>query len=114
MGKSITFATPMREWPRVSLESRLHGGRSSVVEPQIVVLVVVGSNPIVHPQEFPLSYLYGRGFLFSSLGPIPPRLPKAISTLSQRFALQIGVVKRYTRKPNETRIAVDSIGMVLK
>ncbi len=27
----------------------LHGGCSSVVERQIVVLVVAGSNPVIHP-----------------------------------------------------------------
>jgi hypothetical protein len=26
-----------------------HGGRSSMVEPQIVVLVVAGSSPVGHP-----------------------------------------------------------------
>ena len=32
-----------------ALRCKLDGGRSSAVEPRIVVPVVVGSNPIVHP-----------------------------------------------------------------
>ena len=45
-----------------------NGGRSSAVEPRIVVPVVVGSNPIVHPVPFRESH--GRGhFLYISLAP---------------------------------------------
>jgi hypothetical protein len=32
-----------------NLKSRTHGGRSSMVEPQVVVLVVAGSSPVGHP-----------------------------------------------------------------
>jgi hypothetical protein len=31
------------------------GGRSSMVEPQIVVLVVAGSSPVGHPHRFAIS-----------------------------------------------------------
>lgn len=34
----------------------IHGGCSSVVERQIVDLVVVGSNPITHPFTFMFNY----------------------------------------------------------
>ena len=30
----------------------IHGGCSSVVESQIVDLVVAGSNPVIHPKSF--------------------------------------------------------------
>jgi hypothetical protein len=30
------------------------GGRSSMVEPQIVVLVVAGSSPVGHPSQTPM------------------------------------------------------------
>ncbi len=34
---------------------RLTGGRSSMVEPQIVILVVAGSSPVGHPiPSFPI------------------------------------------------------------
>ena len=35
----------------------LGGGRSSMVEPQIVILVVAGSNPVGHP-TFPLPFRF--------------------------------------------------------
>ena len=35
-----------------ALRCKLDGGRSSAVEPRIVVPVVVGSNPIVHLAPF--------------------------------------------------------------
>ena len=36
------------------------GGRSSMVEPQIVILVVAGSNPVDHP-IFPVGFPHGIG-----------------------------------------------------
>ena len=35
-----------------------HGGRSSMVEHQIVVLVVAGSSPVAHPLFFPAALRY--------------------------------------------------------
>ncbi len=34
---------------KLALRQRIDGGRSSMVEPQIVVLVVAGSSPVGHP-----------------------------------------------------------------
>ena len=34
---------------KLALGQRIDGGRSSMVEPQIVVLVVAGSSPVGHP-----------------------------------------------------------------
>ena len=34
------------------LQHRSDGGRSSMVEPQVVVLVVAGSSPVDHPIHF--------------------------------------------------------------
>jgi hypothetical protein len=34
------------------LFSQNRGGRSSMVEPQIVILVVAGSSPVGHPSNF--------------------------------------------------------------
>ena len=39
----------LTRWQDLNSVSPLDGGRSSMVEPQIVVLVVAGSSPVGHP-----------------------------------------------------------------
>jgi hypothetical protein len=45
---SLFFAKPDANL-KLALRQRSDGGRSSMVEPQIVVLVVAGSSPVGHP-----------------------------------------------------------------
>ena len=45
---SLFFAKPDANL-KLALRRRSDGGRSSMVEPQIVVLVVAGSSPVGHP-----------------------------------------------------------------
>lgn len=46
----ICLAEP--ELALLSFSPFLHGGRSSTVEPRIVVPAVAGSNPVGHPPSF--------------------------------------------------------------
>ena len=43
------FAFPNWRASSNSAARRFNGGRSSMVEPQIVILVVAGSSPVDHP-----------------------------------------------------------------
>ena len=46
--RALFFAKPDSN-PKILGRQRSDGGRSSMVEPQIVVLVVAGSSPVGHP-----------------------------------------------------------------
>src|SRR6266446_2496426 len=47
--KRVLFFAKQDSNLKILGRQRSHGGRSSMVEPQIVVLVVAGSSPVGHP-----------------------------------------------------------------
>jgi hypothetical protein len=47
--KRVLFFAKQDSNPKILVRQRSDGGRSSMVEPQIVVLVVAGSSPVGHP-----------------------------------------------------------------
>jgi hypothetical protein len=47
--KRVLFFAKQDSNPKILGRQRNDGGRSSMVEPQIVVLVVAGSSPVGHP-----------------------------------------------------------------
>jgi hypothetical protein len=47
--KRVLFFAKRDSNLKISLRGQSDGGRSSMVEPQIVVLVVAGSSPVGHP-----------------------------------------------------------------
>ena len=47
--KRVLFFAKRDSNPKISVRQRSDGGRSSMVELQIVVLVVAGSSPVGHP-----------------------------------------------------------------
>ena len=47
--KRVLFFANQDSNPKILGRQRNDGGRSSMVEPQIVVLVVAGSSPVGHP-----------------------------------------------------------------
>src|SRR5260370_6314070 len=49
MRKRVLFFAKQDSNPKILVRQRNDGGRSSMVEPQIVVLVVAGSSPVGHP-----------------------------------------------------------------
>ncbi len=50
--KRVLFFAKRDSNPKISVRQRSDGGRSSMVELQIVVLVVAGSSPVGHPIFF--------------------------------------------------------------
>ena len=53
--KRLILRRPVYAWLNLNLRyfpfPRVHGGRSSTVEPRIVVPAVAGSNPVGHPSK---------------------------------------------------------------
>src|SRR6266567_3077864 len=66
--KRVLFFAKRDSDPKISVRQRSDGGRSSMVELQIVVLVVAGSSPVGHPIflnpkiQVPNSGLWDLGF----------------------------------------------------